>query len=96
MVGSQSSPILRIIDLSDELDKTYNSITYSSASHNPTFLHPSFDRPQYYEVNGSTFKLISVSLHNEFGKLLEFEPTSEDTIITLHFRSVPKTAETFT
>ena len=86
-IGSQSAPILRIIDLTDELETTYESINKDNVSHSPIFLHPSFDRPQYYAVNGTTFKEITVSLHNEFGDVLEFQPTKEDTIITLHFKT---------
>ena len=86
MIGSQNAPIIRILEISQDLDKTFESLGSTLKSHSPGYIRPIIDRPQYYKVNGDLFKTITVSLHNEFGDLLEFQSTSEETILTLHFR----------
>jgi len=98
VVGSARVPILKILDLSPYLNDSNESFNRNSAPKNritnyvipKIFIHPAIDRLHYYKVNGSKIKSISITLANEYGEIINFQPTRDDTLITLHFRKVPK------
>lgn len=94
IINTIYAPILRIIDLSNEINTTFTSLDTKSNSKSKqkfritkNILEPHLERLQYYNVSKNIINHISISLYNEYGEILNFQPNSRiETSLTLHFK----------
>lgn len=95
IVGDTYSPILRIFDISNDLNATMTSLGTRNRSNkrfrmSSPMIKPAIERLHFFPINSALIQRISIKIHDAFGKPLPFGEVRDATSIKLLFKKFPK------